>query len=272
MHKSICAGRRRLLAAASFSAALIMTGCDKKAPAASASLLERVRAKGEMLIGTEGTWAPWCYHDASGALTGFDVELGRLIAKKIGVKAVFKEGKWDGLLAGLDAGRFDLMINGVDRTPEREKAFDFSDPYVFNRTAVIVREDNRSIASLADLRGKTTANTISSTYAQLAEANGAKVLGVDDLQQTFELLMSGRIDATLNAEVAFFDYKRVHPEAKVRIAALAPDVTAVAIPLKKGGDSDAMRTAVNDALKSLRDSGELSELSKRFFGGDITKP
>ena len=95
---------------------------------------------------------------------------------------------------------------------------------------------------------------------------------MDDRQQTFELLMSGRIDATLNAEVAFFDYKRVHPEAKVRIAALAPDVTAVAIPPTKGGESDAMRPAVNDALKSLRDSGELSELSKRFFGGDITKP
>ena len=86
------------------------------------------------------------------------------------------------------------MVNGVDITPERAEKYDFSTPYAFNRTAVITKADDDSINTLEDLKGKKTANTISSTYAELAEQYGATVTGVDDLNQTFELLLSGRID------------------------------------------------------------------------------
>ena len=89
------------------------------------------------------------------------------------------------------------MVNGVDITEERAEKYDFSEPYAYNRTAVITKGDNDTINSLEDLKDKKTANTISSTYAQLAEQYGADVTGVDDLNQTFELLNSGRIDATL---------------------------------------------------------------------------
>ena len=174
-------------------------------------------------------------------------------------------------MAGLDAGRYDIMINGVDYTEERANKYDFSTPYAYNRTAVIVKDDNNAISQMSDLKGLKTANTISSTYAQVAEKYGANVTGVDDLVQTFELLISGRIDATLNAEVTFYDYKKAHPDAAIKIATLDPESTKVVIPFKKGDDSATLREAVDKALEEMREDGTLSALSIKYFGTDISK-
>ena len=237
----------------------------------SGDLLERIKAKGEITIAMEGTWAPWTYHDEKDQLVGYDVEVGKAIADKLGVNAKFVEGEWDGLLAGLDAGRYDIMVNGVDITPERSAKYDFSSPYAYNRTAVIVKGDNSSISRLEDLSGKKTANTISSTYAEVAEHYGASVTGVDDLNQTFELLLSGRIDATLNAEVTFYDYKKAHPNADMKIAVLTDDANKVGIPMKKGEDSRTLREAVDKALSEMSQDGTLSALAIKYFGVDISK-
>ena len=268
------------LAAAIVGACVGLSGCGDKSSAdttpattsSSQDLLDQIRAKGTIVIATEGTWSPWTFHDEKGNLTGYDIELGRLIAKHLGVKPQFVEGKWDGLLAGISSGRYDIMINGVDITEERSDAYDFSDPYAYNRTAVIVSGDNTDIASMEDLEGKRTANTISSTYAEVAEGYGAEVTGVDDLNQTFELLLSGRIDATLNAEVTYYDYMEAHPDANIKIACLDPEATQVAIPFRKGEDTASLREAVNQALADMRESGALSELSEKYFGTDITQP
>ncbi len=249
----------------------IWAGGSKESSSVEGDQLERIRKKGEITIAMEGTWAPWTYHDESDTLVGFDTEIGKAIAEKLGVSAVFIEGEWDGLLAGLDAGRYDIMINGVDITPERSEKYDFSTPYAYNRTAVITGTDNTSITRMEDLKGKKTANTISSTYAEIAEKYGATVSGVDDLVQTFELLSSGRIDATLNAEVTYYDYMSVHPDAPFRIAAIDYDRTSVAIPMRKGEDSARLRNEVNSALEELRREGVLSSLSLKYFGVDITK-
>ena len=174
------------LAAAALLSLSLLSGCGAKAGQGSQSqesggLLAQIQEKGEIVVAMEGTWAPWTYHDESDQLVGYDVEVANAIADKLGVKAVFAEGEWDALLAGLESGRFDIMVNGVDVDEERQKKYDFSDPYAYNRTAVIVRADDDSIQSMEDLAGKHTANTISSTYATVAESYGAEVTGVDDL-------------------------------------------------------------------------------------------
>ena len=219
----------------------------------------------------EGTWAPWTYHDENDDLVGYDVEVAQNIADKLGVEVEFVEGAWDGLLAGLDAGRYDIMVNGVGVTDERAEKYNFSTPYAYNKTAVIVRGDYDEISSMEDLNGKKTANTISSTYAAQAEAYGATVTGVDDLNQTIELLLSKRIDATLNAEVVFNDYKKEHPEADVKIATYSDQVEEIAIPIRKGDDTVTLLEAVNDALDEMAKDGTLTELSEKYFGMDISK-
>lgn len=256
----------------------VLAGCagGKQEPAETEpqaqtdDLLAKIEAAGVITIAMEGTWAPWTYHDEADVLVGYDVEVGRNIAEKLGVEAQFIEGEWDGLLAGLEAGRYDIMINGVDVTPEREQKYDFSTPYAYNRTAVIVRGDDDSIQTMEDLNGKNTANTISSTYAEVAEKYGASVTGVDDLNQTMELLLAGRIDATLNAEVTFYDYLKAHPDANVKIACLDPEETSVAIPMRKGEETATLLAAVNDALAEMRADGTLTALSEKYFGTDIS--
>jgi cystine transport system substrate-binding protein len=247
------------------------TAADNSTADEAQDQLARIMEAGEITVAMEGTWAPWTYHDENDELVGFDVEVAQNIAEKLGVTATFVEGEWDGLLAGLDAGRYDIMVNGVDYTEERAEKYDFSEPYGYIRTALIVRGDNTDINSFEDLEGKTTANTISSTYTQLAESYGAVTTGVDDLNQTIELLLQGRIDATLNAEVTFYDYMSAHPESDLKVAALTEEANNVCIPLRKGEDSASLREAINQAIEELRAEGVLSEISVKYFGTDITE-
>ena len=178
--------------------------------------------------------------------------------------------EWDGLFAGLNSSRYDIVANGVEVTPERAETYDFSEPYAFIRTAIIVRDDNTDITSFEDLDGKHTANTLASTYATLAESYGATATGVDDLAQTIELLLAGRVDATLNAEVTYYDYMAQHPDAPIKIAALTDTASEVSIPVRKGENSAALLESINAAIDSLRESGELSRISEKYFGSDIS--
>lgn len=250
---------------------LMLAGCAPKGEDQGGDALARIQAKGEITVALEGTWSPWGYHDQSGELVGYDVEVARLIGEKLGVKAAFVEGEFNGLLAGLETGRYDIMVNGVEIDEGRKEKYDFSAPYAYNRTVVITRADDDSIQSMEDLEGKLTANTLQSTYAAVGERYGAQVTGVDDFIQTIELLTSGRIDATLNADVSFSDYMAQHPDAPIKIACTDPDASQVAIPMPKGADSDALRAAIDKALGELAADGTLTGLSLKYFGLDISK-
>ena len=120
----------------------------------SGDLLAQIQQRGEIVFGTEGTWSPWTYHDENDQLVGFDIEVAQKVAEKLGVKATFVEGEWDGLLAGVDGGRYDSMANGVEITEERAQKYDFSDPYCYIRTAIIVKSDDDSINSFEDQIGR----------------------------------------------------------------------------------------------------------------------
>lgn len=188
--------------------------------------LATIQDKGEITIGLEGDWQPFSYHDKDDKLMGVDVEVAKNIAKKLGVKANIVEGKWDGLLTGLSTGTYDLVINGVDITKEREKKFDFSTPYAYDHTVLVVRNDNTTITSFDDLKGKTTANSIGSTYMELGEDYGATVKGVDDLTKCMDLVKSGGVDATINAATSINDYLQttriVHLKLLINLKNLHP--------------------------------------------------
>lgn len=267
----------RRIGAALAAAALglsALAGCAQEKPQATGmgdDLLAAIRARGEITVALEGTWAPWGYHDGQDQLVGYDVEVSRRIAEKLGVAVNFVEGEFNGLLAGLEDGRYDIIVNGVGIDENRREKYDFSVPYAYDRTAVIVRADDDSIQAMEDLDGKQTANTLYSTYAAVAEQYGAQVTGVDDFIQTIELLTTGRIDATLNAEVSYNDYMAQHPDAPIKVACMVPEATQVAIPMRKGEETAALREAIDQALTELAEEGVLTELSLRYFGMDLTE-
>lgn len=236
----------------------------------AADQLANIQSSGKLVIALEGAWQPWSFHDASDTLVGYDVEVSAAIAEKLGVEPEYVESDWDSLFAGLDAGRYDLVCNGVEVTDERAKTYDFTTPYGYIHTALAVRKDNEDITSFEDLKGKTTANSLASTYMELAESYGATVQGIDTLEETIQLLTAGRIDATLNADVSFYDYLNVHPDADFKLVAQTADASHVAIPVRKGDDSASLLEAINTAIEELRADGTLKALGEKYFGQDIS--
>ena len=277
--------RRTFISMMSIMAAagvLTLSGCSNSSTSTAASAgassaagsaadqLAAIQASGKLIVALEGAWQPWSYHDESDTLVGYDVEVSRAIAEKLGVEPEYVESDWDSLFAGLDAGRFDMVCNGVEVTDERALTYDFTTPYGYIHTALAVRKDNDEIKTFENLKGKTTANSLASTYMELAESYGATVQGIDTLEETIQLLSAGRIDATLNADVSFYDYLNVHPDADFKIVAQTEDASHVAIPLRKGDNSATLLEAVNNAIDELRADGTLKELSEKYFGQDIS--
>ena len=240
---------------------LSLTGCSSKDTAASTASsaplnkLDSIQKSGKLVVALEGAWQPWSYHDASDTLVGYDVEVSRAIAEKLGVEPEYVESDWDSLFAGLDAGRYDIVCNGVEATDERAKTYDFTTPYGYIHTALAVRKDNDEITSFEDLKGKTTANSLASTYMELAESYGATVQGIDTLEET--------------ADVSFYDYLNVHPDADFKLVAQTAEASHVAIPVLKSEDT-AYLDALNTAIEELRADGTLKTLSEKYFGQDIS--
>lgn len=252
------------------SSAAASGAASSAASTGAADQLAAIQANGKLVVALEGAWQPWSYHDESDTLVGYDVEVSRAIAEKLGVEPEYVESDWDSLFAGLDAGRFDIVCNGVEVTDERAKTYDFTVPYGYIHTALAVRKDNQDIHSFEDLKGKTTANSLASTYMELAESYGATVQGIDTLEETIQLLTAGRIDATLNADVSFYDYLNVHPDADFKLVAQTEDASHVAIPVRKGDDSASLLEAINTAIEELRADGTLKALGEKYFGQDIS--
>jgi len=237
--------------------------------AEAASKLEQIKTTGVFKIGTEGTYAPFTYHDASGKLVGFDVEIGEAIAKNLGAKAEFLEGKWDGLIAGLDANRYDTVINQVGITEARKAKYDFSEPYIASKAVLIVKSDNDEIKGFADLKGKKSAQSLTSNFGKIAESNGAELVGTDGFDQSIQLLINGRADATINDSLSFLDFKKHKPDAPVKIAAQQENADFSGIIIRKGEPD--LLAAINKALETIKADGTYKNIANKYFGQDVSK-
>ena len=244
----------------------VLSGCKK-----SEDQLADIQKAGKIKIALEGAWAPWNYHDLdTNKLVGFDTEVAQNVADLLGVEADFYESDWDSLLAGLESGRYDIIANGVEYTEERAKKYNFSKPYAYVKTVLVVKSDNTDIQSFEDLQGKKTANSLNSTYMQIGEAYGSEVIGVDTIEETINMVLNNRVDATINAEESVFDYLKQHPETPIKVVATYKEMGEVCLPIRKAG-SEKLLAEINKALQTMRDSGKLSEISMKYFGTDITK-
>lgn len=232
-------------------------------------LLSKIKSEGKIRIGTEGTYAPYTFHDNSGKLTGFDVEIAEEVAKRLGVKAEFVETKWDGMFAGLDANRFDMIVNEVGVKPDRQEKYDFSDTYIVSKAVLIVNSDNESIKKFSDLKGKKSAQSLTSNLAKIAEANGAVLEPVEGFNQGIDLLTSKRVDAVVNDSLSFLDLKKQKPDLAIKVVDEQKDAQPNAIMFRKGNKE--LVDAVNKALADMKSDGTYLKISEKWFGADVSK-
>ena len=257
---------------ASSAASADATAESTSAASAEGGKLEKVKTAGKLVIGVEGTYPPFTYHDDSGELTGLDIELGKALAEKLGGEAEFQEAAWDSLLIGIDSGRFDTVINSVSITNERAEKYDFSDPYYYEARRVVVRADDDSIQTPEDLKGKKIATNTTNAFIPWYEAQGAEIVGIDTSSEAIDLVLSGRADFLGTSVPVLNAYLDEHPDAKDKLkeAFVIPDSEdIIAIPVRKGETE--YLDAINAALAELREEGKLKEISEKYLGGDYTE-
>lgn len=241
---------------------LFLAGCQSKAD-------DEASSKNVLRVGTEGTYSPFSFRDDNDKLTGYDVDVAKAVAKKIDYKVKFVEAPWDSMLAAFDAKKSDVIFNQVSITPERKEKYLFSTPYSISHPALIVNKDNNKIKDFADLKGKTSAQSLTSNYAQMAEDLGADISSVDGFSKAVELVSDKRADATLNDDVTYYDYLKQKPDAPIKIVKTSDEATEVAAMFHKGDEKLAEK--VDKAIKELEADGTLTKLSEKYFNKDISK-
>lgn len=260
------------LLATAAALALSLSACGSSGDNATSTegkdTLQQIKESGVLTVGTEGTYRPFSYNEGS-ELTGYDVEVIKAVGEKMGVEVKFQQTQWDAIFAGLDAGRFDVIANQVAVNPEREAKYLFSEPYTVSTGVIVTKSDNTDITSFESLKGKKTAQSLTSNYYETAKAAGATVEPVEGWAQAVTLLKQGRVDATVNDKLTFLDAQKTHPDDSIKIAAEATEKTDSAVAMRK--DETALQGAINDALDQLRADGELAKISEKYFGEDVSK-
>lgn len=250
--------RRALLAVATaLLAAVTLAGCGGGNAADSNTLR----------VGTEGTYSPFSYQGTDGQLTGYDVEVARAVGAKLGKEVEFVQTPWDAIFAGLEAQRFDLIANQVTINDERTAKYDLSEPYTVSEGVIVTRADDTSITTLANLAGKTTAQSATSNWAQVARDAGANVEAVEGFVQAVQLLKDGRVDATVNDTLAVGEYQKTNPDSGIKIAGTTGDTSEQAFAARK---DSGLIADVNRALDELRADGTLKQISEKYFGSDVS--
>ncbi|UTH13210.1 amino acid ABC transporter substrate-binding protein [Macrococcus equipercicus] len=224
-----------------------------------------------LTVGTEGTYAPFTYHDKSSNLTGYDVDVVKAVAKEAGYKAKFVETQWDSMFSGLNAGRFTTVANQVGINDERKAKYKFSEPYTYTSAVLVTRKENNDIKSFDDVKGKKLAQTLTSNYGKLAKDHGAQITQVEGFNQSMELIQSNRVEGTFNEKLSVLDYLKQKKSADVKIIEGDAEKSESAFVFTKKTDQSVIDD-VNKALKTLKDNGELAKISKKWFGEDVSKP
>ena len=184
--------------------------------------LAQIQESGKLKVGVEGTYPPYTYHDDNGELTGFDVEVAKAIADKLGVEADFTESDWDSLLAGIDSGRLDTVINAVSITPEREEKYDFAGPYFYITQQIVVAKDNDDIVDMASLDGKKVSETLPQPLTLIFWKTPVPLLYRSAADEAVSLIESGRAELTTFNSVVFNEYLQQHPDANLKLLSRNP--------------------------------------------------
>ena len=251
-------------------AGVLLSACSK--PTEEDTSLSKVEEAKTLVVATSGTLYPSSYYNDENELVGYDVDVAKEVAKRLGVEITFKEYNVDGQVSSLTRGEADFAANDFGLTDERAEKFSLSTPIKYSFDSMIVRKsDDSGIASLEDLDGKKAAGEPNTSYMRLAESYGAELVTYDNAtnDQYLTDVANGRTDVILN------DYYL----QKMAVAAL-PDIPVKILddvyfnPNETGflfvKDHKALQEKVDAVLAEMKEDGRLKELAETYFQTDIS--
>lgn len=251
---------------------------NKSAAESKDKTWNKIKDSKELVIGTSGTLLAASYYKdenkkSEDQLTGYDVEVAREVAKRLGLKPKFEIMGIDGMLPAIKSGRIDIAANDIEATEKRKEQFAFSEPYKYSWTTMVVRKkDNSGVEKLEDLKGKKAGGGATTIYSQIAEHYGAEVVTYGNAGNEAYLrdVDNGRTDVVINdyylckfGVAGFPDFDiQLHPTLKF-------NPTNTALIMSK--DAPELQKQINNALEDMRKDGTLTKLAKQFYKEDASQ-
>ena len=243
------------------------TGTGTGETGGAKSLLDEIKERGYMTFATDGAYPPMEFPDPNNPnqLIGFDIDLGKAIAEKLGVEHKAVVVDWDGILAGLESGRYDVVMSSMNITEERQKSADFVQYFEMGQMIVVKKGNPKGIQSLDDLKGKVIAVQIGTTNEEIARGiEGATVKTFQTFPDALKEVYVGRADATILDEPVARYYANIEGD-KYQFVGEPFETAPVGIAVAKGNDE--LVQAIQQALDELKADGTYDQIYAKWFGG-----
>ncbi len=225
-----------------------------------------LQSKKVLNVGTDATYEPFESIDASGNYVGFDMELIKMIADELKMELKLQNIGWDGIIPGLLNGNYDCLISAMTITEERQKQINFSDPYFTIKQVIVIKEDNNTIKTPAELIGKTVAvqnGTTGDLYA--TKIKNVKMKRFDTNPQAVQELLNNNADAAVMDDLVAS--KAISKTTGLKMVEIADvEKEDYGIGVKK--ENTELLEKINKALETLRNNGKLAELEQKYKSGN----
>lgn len=245
----------------------LFSACSSKESSKTNSkkgVLDRVKDSKVLRVGFEGTYPPFNFLDDNKKFNGFDVDISNEIARRLDVKTKFIATKWDGLIGGLKADKFDIIIAQMSITDERKKSVDFTDPYVVTGSVLITRKDQSDISKLEQIKGKNVGVGGGTTFEEVARSvDGANVHLYKTVNEYIQDLINGRLDVIINDQL-LMSYNIQKENLPIKIVSDIVNKDSIGMAVKKGNDEFVKE--LNKALTDMKADGTYNKIYKNWFG------
>ena len=237
---------------------------SKEKESSNGVVMDRIERDGVMKVSFEGTYPPFNFLNDSDEFQGFDVDISNEIAKRLGVEAEFIATNWDGLIGGLKADKFDIIIGQMTVTEERKKSVDFTDPYVITGSVLVTREDTDDITKLEDIKGKKVGVGGGTTFEEVANGvDGADVKLYKAVGDYIQDLTNKRLDVIINDQL-LMSYNIQENDLPIKITSDILNKDEIGMAVNKGNEDFIEK--INAILKEMKEDGTYKEIYKKWFG------
>jgi polar amino acid transport system substrate-binding protein len=239
-------------------ALFIMAGCSSQ----EQGTWQKIEKEGKLVVGMSADYKPFEYHDKGDNIVGFDVDVLKEVSKKLNLKLELKDTAWDGIIPGLQAKKYDLIMSAMTITEERKKAVDFSESYFNAGQIIAVLDGNNNIKSVEDLKGKKVGVQLGTTAdLEASEMEGVEVKRYEKIPQAFIELNNGRVDAVAADLPVVAKYTLEHSGVKIVGEPFTTENFGIAM---RKGDTELLEK-INTAVAELKQDGTYDEIYAKWF-------